>query len=74
MVYVGPILAILVGMRCNFSSPSFLLQSKSYLQKFIGSSILKPRYSEFCDIVNKTQLPFWGFIKDIIFDIVNYSI
>ena len=26
------------------------------------------------DIVNKTQLPFWGFTKHITFDIVNYSI
>ena len=28
-----------------------------------------PQYSEFRDIVNKTQLPFWGFTKHIIFDI-----
>ena len=40
---------------------------------------LKPRYnepwySELFDIVNKTQLPFWGFTKYITFDIVNYSI
>ena len=42
---------------------------------------LKPRhnesrYSEFCDIVNNTQLPFSGFTKHVIFefDIVNYSI
>ena len=34
----------------------------------------EPRYSEFCDIVNKTQLPFLGFTKHITFDIVNYSI
>ena len=34
----------------------------------------EPRYSEFRDIVNKTQLPFWGFTKQSIFDIVNYSI
>ena len=34
----------------------------------------EPRYSEFRDIVNKTQLPFWGFTKHITFDIVNYSI
>ena len=34
----------------------------------------EPRYSEFCDIVNKTQFPFGGFIKHITFDIVNYSI
>ena len=34
----------------------------------------KPQYSEFCDIVNKTQLPFWRFTKHITFDIVNYSI
>ena len=34
----------------------------------------EPRYSEFCNIVNKTQLPFWGFTKYITFDIVNYSI
>ena len=33
-----------------------------------------PRYSEFRDIVNKTQLPFWGFTKHITFDIVNHSI
>ena len=32
-------------------------------------STLKPWY-----IVNKTQLPFWGFTKHITFDIVNYSI
>ena len=43
------------------------------------SSTLKPRYkepgnSEFLDIVNKTQLPLWGFTKHITFDIVNYSI
>ena len=34
----------------------------------------EPRYSEFHDIVKKTQLPFCGFTKHIIFDIVNYSI
>ena len=34
----------------------------------------EPGYSEFCNIVNKTQLPFWGFTKHITFDIVNYSI
>ena len=43
------------------------------------TEVLKPRYSEpqyseFQDIVNKTQLPFRGFIKQITFDIVNYSI
>ena len=32
---------------------------------------LKPRYSEFCDIVNKDQLPFRGFTKHITLDIVN---
>ena len=49
---------------------------------FTYLSTLKPRYnesgySEFCDIVNKTQLPYWGFTKHITFDIyyiVNYSI
>ena len=34
----------------------------------------KPRYSESCVIVNKTQLPFCGFTKHITFDIVNYLI
>ena len=37
----------------------------------------EPRYSEFRNIVNKTQFPFWGFTKHITFDIlskVNYSI
>ena len=34
----------------------------------------EPRYSEFYDKRNKTQLPFWGFTKHIIFDKVNYSI
>ena len=43
------------------------------------TEVLKPRYSEpqyseFRDIVNKTQLPFRGFTKQITFDIVNYSI
>ena len=32
----------------------------------------EPRYSEFLDIVNKPQLPFWGSTKYIRFDIVNY--
>ena len=36
--------------------------------------IVKTQYSELCDIVNKPQLPFWGFIKHITFNIVNYSI
>ena len=31
----------------------------------------EPQYSEFCDIVNKTQIPFWGFTEHITFDIVN---
>ena len=40
---------------------------------------LKPRYnepwySEFLDLVNKTQFLFWGFTKHITFDIVNYSL
>ena len=40
---------------------------------------LKPRYnklwySEFCNIVNKIQLPFWQFTNHITFDIVIYSI
>ena len=34
----------------------------------------EPWYSEFCVIENKTELPFWGFTKHIIFDKVNYSI
>ena len=34
----------------------------------------EPRYSEFRNIVNQTQLPFLGFTKHITFDIVNYSI
>ena len=44
------------------------------------SNTLKPRYnepcwySEFCDIVNKTQILFRGFTKHITFDIVNYLI
>ena len=48
--------------------------------EFLGSSsTLKPRnnepwYSEFRDIVNKTQLLFWGCTKHITFDIVNYPI
>ena len=37
-------------------------------------STLKPRYSEFCVILNKTQLQFWGFAKQFTFDTVNYSI
>ena len=41
------------------------------------SNTLKPRYnepwySEFCDIVNKTQLPFWGFTRHNTFDVVNH--
>ena len=41
----------------------------------IVSNTLKPRYnepqySEFCDIVNKTQLPLRGFTKHFTFDIV----
>ena len=40
---------------------------------------LKPRYnesqfSEFRNIVNKIQLPYWRFTNHITFDIVNYSI
>ena len=48
--------------------------------EFLGSSsTLKPQnnepwYSEFRDIVNKTQLLFWGCTKHITFDIVNYPI
>ena len=34
----------------------------------------EPWYSEFHDIVNQTQLPFWGFTNYITFDIVKYSI
>ena len=34
----------------------------------------EPRYSEFHDIVNKTQLPIWGFTKHITYDKMNYSI
>ena len=34
----------------------------------------EPRNSEFLEIVNKTQLPFWGFTKHITFAIVNYLI
>ena len=34
----------------------------------------EPPYSEFLDIVKKTQLPFCGFTKHITFDIVNYLI
>ena len=30
----------------------------------------EPRYSEFCNIENKTQLPFLGITKYITFDIV----
>ena len=51
----------------------------NYLPKYIHT--IKPRYketrySEFCDIVNKTQLAFWGFLKHStfnseLFDIVN---
>ena len=31
----------------------------------------EPWYSDFCYIVNKTQLPFWGFTMHITFDIGN---
>ena len=34
----------------------------------------EPQYSEFRELVKKTQLPFCGFTKHISFDIVNYSI
>ena len=34
----------------------------------------EPQYSEFRDIVNKTQLPFLRFTKHITFDIDNYSV
>ena len=47
--------------------------TNSIIQDFPFST-LKPRYneprnSEFLDIVNKTQLPFYGFTKHITFDI-----
>ena len=38
------------------------------------SYTLRLWYSECCDIVNKTKLPFWGSTKQITLDIVNYSI
>ena len=48
-------------------------------KKNLPSITLKPwynesRYSEFHYIVNKTQLPFWGFTKHITFNILNYLI
>ena len=60
-------------------SASTLVTTFKYLCiNIIGSTLKpwynKPRYSEFSDIVNKTQLPFWGFLKHSTFDIVNYSI
>ena len=34
----------------------------------------KPRYSKILDIVNKTQLPSWGFIEILCLDTVDDSI
>ena len=45
-----------------------------YLDNTLKPWYNEPQYSEFRDIVNKIQLPFWGFTKHITFDIVNYSI
>ena len=50
---------------------SYLINPESHI---IKPRYNEPQYSEFRDIVNKTQFPFRGFTKHIIFDIVNYLI
>ena len=69
----------LFGMLSDIYFSITILKSNAYLVYAYFSSTLKPRYSEprnseFLDKVNKTQLPFWGFIKHITIDIVNNSI
>ena len=59
--------------------PSIFWNTKRDQTKHERKSTLKPwynepRYSEFCDIVNKIQLLFLGFTKHITSDIVNYLI
>ena len=63
--------------RRDYKSWSISFECKGQSTSLQHSSTLKPRYnepwySEFCNIVNKIQLPFWGFTKHITFDIVNY--
>ena len=65
--------------RRDYKSWSISFECKGQSTSLQHSSTLKPRYnepwySEFCNIVNKPQVPFWGFTKHITFDIVNYSI
>ena len=64
--------------RRDYKSWSISFECKGQSTSLQHSSTLKPQYnepwySEFCNIVNKPQLPFWGFTKPITFDIVNYS-
>ena len=47
---------------------------KKYILVLLDSTLKpwykEPQYSEFRDIMNKTQLPFLGFTKHITFDIL----
>ena len=63
----------------NFYKNRFHIETFMSYMNMYHCSTFKPQYSEpwyseFHDIVNKTQLPFWGFTRHITFDIVNLSI
>ena len=66
-------------MQSNINDAILCLMPPCFFLSSLQLDILKPRYnepqySEFPDLVNETQLPFWGFTKHITFDIVNYWI
>ena len=60
--------------RWNPSKWDWIRRATSDLRSTLKPWYNEPWYSEFHDIVNKTQLSFWGFAKHITFDIVKYSI
>ena len=77
-IHIHLVLPCCLCILCTIWASSFWLvavkSNKVRMEYTLKPPYNESRYSEFCDIVNKIQLPFWGFTKHITFDIVNYLI
>ena len=67
----GDLVAVVVVTQGGVS-PYYYYYAKNYVHS--NPQYNEPWNSEFRNVVNSTQLPFWGFTMHITFDIVNYSI
>ena len=64
-------LSLTISDKLNLGENEIALIDSVQLSNTPKPQYNEPWYSEFHNIVNKTQLPFWGFTRHITFDIVN---